>query len=177
MIGRRARRLPDRIGSVDLVALLEITRRELDRVDHKAELVFTASGVVTGAVIAGALAGQWSPASSGTATGLVWWTGLVAWGLALACLAGAVYPRIGPGARTGSDSRMVAYFADVARLDGPDDLRAALRRDVAPSEAVLLDQLFRISKIVRIKYRCLHLAFWLLAVGGVCASVTGVLQG
>jgi pycsar effector protein len=157
---------PRRVGSETMAdsrleTLLALTRSELDRVDHKADVLFTGSGVITGAVVAGALAGQWSPTSLSLSAKIAWWVGVVAWITSLGCLAAAVFPRLGPVQRR-QRTRMIAYFLDVARLRTCEDLRVAVQQHPAPATAVLLDQLFRVSKLVRSKYRCLQAALWLL---------------
>jgi hypothetical protein len=155
----------------DLTALLDLTRSELDRVDHKAEILFTGSGVATGAIIGGALAGQWSPPMLTPFDHLIWWIAVGTWTTGLGCLAAAVYPRTGPG-RTHGEGPMLAYYLDVARLPAPADLRAALEHGREPPDVVLIDQLFRVSKLVRAKYRCLKASLWLLVLAAGCATLT-----
>jgi hypothetical protein len=153
-----------------LEALLTVARLELDRVDHKAEVLFTGSGVITGAIVAGALAGPWSPLVLGSVAQIVWWSGIAAWLAGLGFLAAAVYPRLGSGRRRTAPP-MIAYFLDVARLRTREDLHHALRNPPAPSGPVLIDQIFRVSKLVRVKYRCLQAALWLLALSVACGAV------
>lgn len=150
-----------------LEALLALTRGELDRVDHKAEVLFTGSGVITGAIVAGALAGQWSLTALGLIARIAWWLGVAAWLTSLGSLAAAVYPRTGP-VRRRPKPLLIAYFRDVAQLRTPADLHLALRHEPPDQGAVLIDQVFRVSKLVRAKYRCLQAALWLLGLAVGC---------
>jgi pycsar effector protein len=157
-----------------LVTLLALTRSELDRVDHKADVLFTGSGVITGAIVAGALAGQWSPTALSMFARIAWWVGVVAWIASLGSLAAAVFPRLGPDQRR-DRTPMIAYFLDVARLGTSEELLTAVRQQPVPPAAVLIDQLFRVSKLVRAKYRCLQAALWLLLLAVACGAVAVIL--
>lgn len=155
------------VGSTDLADfLLRDAREELTRADSKASLLTAAVGVVVGALVAAMLAQTWTPANLDASVRWLWWVGAASIGLALIFLGAGVYPRT---VRKGRSEGAAKYFADAVRL-GRDGLPDALNS--TSLDEYLLDQLFAVSHIVDIKYRCIRIALWCLALGASAVSVS-----
>jgi hypothetical protein len=90
--------------------LLAETREELNRADAKAAMLFAIFGIAFGAVLAGLIAGDWSPRDLAAGAQVVWWLGAAAAVAPLAALSAAVWPRIDSNHASGR----VIYYAHVA---------------------------------------------------------------
>ncbi len=113
--------------------LLAETREELHRADGKAAMLFAIFGISFGAVLAGLIAGDWSPRDLAAGAQVVWWLGAVAAVAALVALSAAVWPRLDSNHASGR----VTYFAHVTGYRTRVALREAIERqasaDVRPS--------------------------------------------
>ena len=67
-------------------AVLADAREELDRADRKAQILFASAGVAIGALLAGLLAGNWSPFELDNAVEWLWWAGVTFAAAAISCL-------------------------------------------------------------------------------------------
>jgi MFS family permease len=135
-------------------SLLGSAREEIDRADAKASILLAASGVVAGALLAGLIAGNWTPLELQAAVQWVWWLGLAESAIAIGCLALAVYPR-----ERKNDSETpgtVAYYRDVLAYPTTVQLVAALHRSTEANIDRIADQLRNISSIVSRKYRLIR---------------------
>jgi hypothetical protein len=153
-------------------ALLTETREELGRADSKAATLMSASGVVVSVLLAGAIAGQWTPLQLGWWQ-LLWWPGAVTGAAGVIAFAYAVWPRV-----THEDpEQKLAYFGHVANYDKVEDLRAALKnKDSTPAMDRTLDQLIVVSKIVTAKYYWVRWGMRLLALGLLLCVVAVVIK-
>jgi hypothetical protein len=151
--------------------LLVSSREELNRADTKASILLAAAIAIIAAVVAGAVAGDWSPTKLTVWSALLWWvsTGLV--GLAVLLLAGAVYPRT--SRRKNGPPDLVAYYADVVRFSDHSALQAALEWSAHQDLDRLTDQVYHVCYIVRRKYRLIAAGMWTLlaATAGGCFAV------
>ncbi|MGH8931048.1 MAG: Pycsar system effector family protein [Egibacteraceae bacterium] len=139
--------------------LLATTREELHRADAKASIVFASASAVIVTLMAATLAGGWSPARLAGSRALLWWAGAAVACAAVVLMGAAVYPR---GASARYSGPPLAFYGDVARFADPAALRSALERSAPRELEQLVDQLMRVSRIVRLKYRLLAFSMWAL---------------
>ncbi len=135
-------------------SLLSNAREELDRADAKASVLLAASGVAAGALLAGLIAGSWTPLKLQVTIQWAWWFGIAEWAIGICCLALAVYPR-----ERKNDSGIpwtVGYYGDVLAYATSAELVVALNRSAETSIERLADQLRHVSWIVDHKYRLLR---------------------
>lgn len=153
-----------------LQALHSEVREELVRVDTKIGVLIRAFLVTASVVMAGAVAGDWNPATALQGLGeIVWWVGAAIVGVALGMLLNALSP-----ITTHSEVRteLPRYFGDVRRFASRSDFRSALENaDEESNIERLADQTFELSKLVSRKYGSLHWSIGLYVVGVVMAVV------
>ncbi|MBB6344197.1 hypothetical protein FHU36_000706 [Nonomuraea muscovyensis] len=146
-------------------------REELNRADMKAQVLLGIAGVGIGAVAGGLLAGNWSPVRLHPGLQWLWWVGAACALGALACLAGAVYPRLTKRALG------LAYFGDVRRYRSAREIAEALHRHGEDDDLTrLAEQIQAVSVIVGRKYRLIRWGFWLLLASVGTTSGSTVLQ-
>lgn len=158
--------------------LLDEGREELQRADSKASILLSAAGLVAGALVAAAAAGEWNPTKidSAWAQGL-FWIGIAAGAIGVCLLGSAVMPRIhNPGRK-----ESLAYFGHVVQFrergftfstrerrsrvsKGKTELRAAIVSASAGRFDRVVDQVWVISHIVHRKYRLIRWALMSLLV-------------
>ncbi len=135
-----------------LLGVLSETRSEIGRADQKAAILLATAGVGIGALIGGALSGQWSPEVIPDSIEWLWWAGVGACVLGVLTLAGALYPRSRakpPSARPGRV--YLSDFTDKATSTAileRDSLGEAARERVD----LIADQIRRLGVIVDKKY-------------------------
>lgn len=163
----------DSEGATLLYAMstLEAVRKEIDRADAKASILLATSGVGIGALLAGLLAGTWTPAKLPMIAQILWWPGIVAATSGIACLSWAVYPR-----RHRRDSEViqaVAYYADVISFRSLPELVAGLAKSAEISVELVADQIRQVSRIVNHKYQLIRCGMQLLymATAAISASL------
>jgi hypothetical protein len=135
-------------------SLLRNARDELTRADAKASILLAASGVVVGALLAGLIAGTWTPFKMHIAGLCLWWVGVGEAAIGIWCLAWVVYPR-SPRHRP-RESWAVAYYGDVIGFQATSELVTALRRSAETNIEQVADQLRQISRIAHHKYRLIR---------------------
>jgi hypothetical protein len=150
--------------------LLHETREELDRADRKAQILFAASGVAVSVVLAGVVAGDWSPLDLPTWALATWAAGAALVGIGLIMLGASIFPRI---VHHDPDGK-VAYFGHVASYPNVEALHAALETLATDADDRTMDQLWVVSRIVVRKYRLIRLALLLLGLGLVLALLGAV---
>jgi hypothetical protein len=157
------------IGHVE--PMLTAAREELSRADMKASILLTATGAVIAAIVAGAVAGDWSPTRLTGWREVLWWVATAAAGSAVLLLAAAVYPRT--KRPRGSRPDTIAYYGDLAIFAGHEELRAALEQSAVRDVDRLTDQVYQVGRIVARKYRLLAAGMWalLIAAVGCCLAV------
>jgi len=150
--------------------LLARTRSEVSLADNKASILLAGVLAATGGISAALVAGGWTPADENGLTASLFWGCILFLVGTVLCLALVVYPRqIGNAGRPG---KVLGYFGDVAALPGPDALRKAFADDRRDHFEVVVDQLWRISRIVARKYGFLQLGMRLLAITFVLGALT-----
>jgi len=141
-------------------SLLSNARHEIERADAKASILLAASGVVAGALLAGLLAGTWTPLKMHAAGQWLWWLGAAEAALGIWCLAWVVYPR---DSKRGSEFPWaVGYYGDVLAFQATSHLVAALHRSAETNIDRVADQLRQISRIANYKYRLIRWGMRLL---------------
>ena len=146
-------------------SLLGNAREEIGRADAKASILLAASGVAAGALLAGLIAGSWTPVTLQVVLQWVWWFGVVESAVGICCLALAIYPR-----ERKNDSRIpwtVVYYGDVLAYSTTAELVAALSRSAETNIERIADQLRHVSWIVNHKYKLLRWGMWGLFLAGV----------
>jgi hypothetical protein len=151
--------------------LLDRTRAEVSLADNKASILLAGVLAAAGGVSAALVAGGWSPGGESRFTALLFWGCALFLVGTVVCLALVVYPRQVTGPER--SSTVLGYFADVAALPGPNALHDALADDRRDHFEVVVDQLWRISRIVARKYGYLQLGMRLLAITFVLGALTG----
>jgi hypothetical protein len=150
--------------------LLDRTRAEISLADNKASILLAGVLAAAGGISAALVAGGWSPGDEGHVTAVLFWGCVLFLIGTVVCLALVVYPR--KIASPGRPGKVLGYFADVAALPGPDALRDAFADDRRDHFDVVVDQLWRVSRIVTRKYGYLQLGMRLLAITFVLGALT-----
>lgn len=141
------------------IQMLSEARAEVAIADQKASVVLAASGIGFGAVLAGLLAGNWKPSDYSTSGEVFWWLGAAfAFGVVLS-VAVALWPRF----TTKSEAGLVTYWGHIARYRTLTEFHDALEASPVDADRTR-HQLWRLARIVRLKYVCVRCA---LASGGV----------
>jgi hypothetical protein len=180
--GRREVRVVERVRGENpdeefAKVLLDEGREELDRADAKSSMLLSASGVVAGALLAGTIAGDWTPTQiHDHRVRALFWFGLGLAAIGVFLLGSAVLPRT----RNPGDKKRLAYFGDVVKFRergitlrkkareakvarGKDEFRAAVSAASGSRLERTLDQVWAISGIVLKKYRRIRGALFSLA--------------
>lgn len=147
--------------------LLTETREELNRADSKAAMLFTVFGIGFAAVLAGIIAGDWSPRELSPAAEVVWWLGAISAISAVIAISYAIWPRVGSKHATGR----VTYFAHVVGYRSREALREALERQALEPADRPLEQLQAVSGIVMTKYRLVGAGLVLYGFGAITCAV------
>jgi hypothetical protein len=134
-------------------------REELNRADTKASILLAGSIAVVAAVIAGVVAGGWSPTMLTDWREPLWWVGAATASAAILLLSAAIYPRT---KRRDGQPSVIAFYGDVVRLTDRIELLTALQRSARRDVDLLVDQIYQVSRIVKRKYRLLALGMWAL---------------
>jgi pycsar effector protein len=147
-------RSSDEATLIYATSLLSNAREEIGRADAKASILLATSGVAAGALLAGLVAGSWSPLQLQAAIQWVWWLGIVESAIGICCLALAVYPR---ERKSGTGiSGFVVYYGDVVTYSTTAELVTALNRSAETNIERVADQLRHICWIANQKYTLLR---------------------
>jgi hypothetical protein len=136
------------------IAILEEARKEVDRADSKASILLAASGVGIGALLAGLLAGTWTPVKLPVIAQLLWWAGAFSAAIGIGCLSWAVYPR--RHRRDSEALETIAYYSDVIAFRSVPELVAGLTKSAGMRIELVADQIRQISRIVNYKYQLIR---------------------
>lgn len=139
--------------SVEIVVLAE-ARNEVGAADHKASMVLAVLGIGFGALLAGLLARDWSPADLDVLGRITWSVGAVLAGGSVAAAAAAVWPRFTVPPQTDD----VYYWGHVAAFDTREALDEALDRRPPTLPDRTRHQLYELSHIVARKYHWVRVA-------------------
>jgi MFS family permease len=151
--------------------LLAETREEIGRADTKAAILFTAFGIAVAAVLAGLIAGDWTPKDLDRGATVVFWVGSGSAFLSFFALGYALWPRI----KHKRGARPAGYFLQIHKSDDLDTLRTALKQG-AQSDDRTVEQLKIVSDIASTKFVGIRLAMALYGFG-IAACVGSVIFG
>lgn len=140
--------------------LLAETREEIGHADTKAEILFTAFGIAAAALLAGLIAGDWSPKDLDRGATVVFWVGSGGAFLSFLALGYALWPRM----RHKKAEHPAGYYLQVHKYDDLKDLGTALKQG-AESGGRTIEQLKAISDIAWKKYVGIRLAMLLYGFG------------
>lgn len=158
---------------VDVTALLAEARDDVQHADQKASLLLAALGIGFGAVIGGQLSSSWDSSSLSTLGQFAFWVGVAAAVGSVAACAWAIWPRY---VLTDEAEFGVTYWGHVAAYDNLDHLHEALAVTFSPQRRTE-HQLWRISRLVLAKYRCVRVALIAAAFAGVILFFALVVLG
>jgi MFS family permease len=147
--------------------LLAESREELNRADAKAASLFAVFGIAFGVVLAGLIAGNWTPSDLPPAAGVVWWVGAACAALAMVAVGAAVWPRVDSKHATGR----ITYFGHVAGYRSREALCEALERQASEDLDRPVEQLETVSRIVMLKYTCIRAALLLYGIGAATCTL------
>lgn len=134
--------------------MLAETRADIVFADQKASMILASLGIGFGAVLAGLLAGDWSPSHLGRAGESLWWVGAVLAASGVGCAAGAVWPRY-----TSEEAPTeISYWGHIASFASVEQFSEALEKLPVDHVRRTRHQLWRMSRIVRRKYRLVRAA-------------------
>ena len=152
------------------ISILETVRKEVDRADSKASILLAASGVGIGALLAGLLAGTWTPAKLPVIAQLLWWAGTFTAAIGIGCLSWAVYPR--RHRRDSEAPQTVAYYADAIAFRSVPELVIGLTKSAEMSIELVADQIHQISRIVNYKYQLIRWGMQVLCLATAAVSTS-----
>ncbi len=147
--------------------MLEEARADVVHADHKAGLILAALGVGFGAVLGGQLAAGWDSGKLSIPGQALWWAGVVLAVFAVASSALAVWPRY---KLDDEPDYGITYWGHAAAFDNASFLQAALEEQAATNMARTAHQLWRVSRLVLVKYRSVRAAL-------IFASASALLLG
>lgn len=151
-------------------ALLIETRDEITRADNKASILLGLTAVIGSVLVAGMMAGDWTPSGLEVWPKVLWWCGVGAGACAVLFASLCVYPRFIQPNHDGAPR----YFGDIAQLDDEHALRVSLNRGPEQDDKRIVNQLLIASRIVVRKYRLLRFSLASLGVA-IVMTVASVL--
>jgi hypothetical protein len=148
--------------------MLVEARDDVKLADQKASVILAALGIGFGAVLGGQLAGNFDSGRFSSAGQIVWWSGVLMAVGSVALAVFAVWPRYKL-----DDSPIfgITYWGHIAAFEGLDEFEEALRNADTTSGRRTNHQLWRLSRLVLLKYRLVRAA---LVLGALAASFLGV---
>lgn len=151
--------------------MLAEARDDVKHADQKASVILAALGIGFGAVLGGQLAGNFDSGAFSCIGQVVWWAGvlLAVGSVALAVL--AVWPRY---VLDDSPKYGMTYWGHVAAFKELDDFEAALDEADLTSERRTNHQLWRLSRLVLLKYRFVRAALILGAVSALALGAAAI---
>jgi MFS family permease len=147
------------------------TREEIIRADGKATTLMSVLGLILGALLAGAVAGSFSPQPLHDSVEWIFWIGVSFAFAAEAALCSAVWPRL-YALRPKENLR---FFGHVAQFESTESLHLALQ-NVDSNYDRLVDQVYALSKIIVRKYQLVRSALFLLSLSISCCTVSMVVN-
>lgn len=148
--------------------MLSEARDDVKHADQKASLILAALGIGFGAVLGGQLAGDFDSGNFSIVGQVVWWVGIVLAIAAVSLAVLAVWPRYTLDDRP---QYGITYWGHVAAFKTLGDFEEALDDADVSSRRRTNHQLWRLSRLVLLKYRFVRAA---LVFGGLSALGLGV---
>lgn len=151
--------------------MLAEAREDVKHADQKASVILAALGIGFGAVLGGQLAGNFDSGSFSCAGQVVWWAGvlLAVGSVALAVL--AVWPRY---KLDDSPQFGMTYWGHVAAFRDLREFEGALGDADTTSVRRTNHQLWRLSRLVLLKYRFVRAALILGAVSALALGTAAI---
>jgi MFS family permease len=140
--------------------LLMETREEIVRADTKAAILFTAFGIAVAAVLAGLIAGNWSPKDLDRGATVVFWVGSGSAFVSFLALGYALWPRI----KHEKAEHPASYYLQIHKYDDLNALRTALKQGAESGDRPV-EQLKVMSDIAWSKFMGIRLAMLLYGFG------------
>jgi hypothetical protein len=165
-VGARAE-IPATGPDTGILVETQTCREELTRADSKAQILLGAAGVAFAALLAGLIAGDWTPFRIGAQVQWLWWAGIISAIYAIINLGRAVLPRVNR-AGTAQAGRFVGYFGDVVAYSSSTELAIALRNSSDLTLERIADQLLQTSIIAMRKYSLIRFAMLLFLTAAAC---------
>lgn len=144
--------------------MLVEARAEVALADQKAGIVLASTGIGFAAVLGGFLAGDWRPGEYNTFGEVLWWIAAALAFSTIASAAAAIWPRY----TIKNEENLISYWGHVARYESLESLVAALDSDAVADTDRFRHQLYRLSRLVVTKYRCVR---WSMRFGAGAAGM------
>lgn len=135
--------------------MLTEARDDVTHADQKASVILAALGIGFGAVLGGQLAGNFDSGDFSTLGQVVWWAGVLLAGGSVSLAVLAVWPRY---KLDDSPQYGMTYWGHVATFKELTDFEDALEEADTTSERRTNHQLWRLSRLVLLKYRFVRAA-------------------
>jgi hypothetical protein len=152
--------------------MLAESRDDVKHADQKASVILASLGIGFGAVLGGQLAGNFDPAAFSGVGQAVWWAGVVLAVSSVALAVLAVWPRY---RLDDSPQYGITYWGHVAAFKELRDFEEALDGGVATGEHRATHQLWRLSRLVLLKYRFVKAALILGAVSALALGTAAIM--
>lgn len=146
-------------------------RDDVKHADQKASVLLAALGIGYSAILGGQLSGNWDSDSLSCVGQVAWWVGVVLAGFSVIAAALAIWPRYRIDA---APKYGITYWGHVAGFEDAGALRKSLETTKADPMERVTDQLWRLSRIVLLKYRYVRAALLLAGSGAILLSAAAV---
>lgn len=150
--------------------LLAEARADVVQADQKASLLLAALGVGFGAVVGGQLSAGWSPSSLSMPGQIVCWAGVLLAIVGVAGAAIAVWPRYD----LSRSALGITFWGHAAGEKSASDLQTKLETQASTEMSRTSDKLWRVSRLVLVKYRWLRLALIAAAAGALTTAIATI---
>lgn len=151
--------------------MLAEARDDVKHADQKASVILAALGIGFGAVLGSQLAGSFDSGILSCAGQIVWWAGVLVAVASVAVAAFAVWPRYN---LEDSPQHGITYWGHIAAFKELSDFEKALEHADTTSEHRTNHQLWRLSRLVLLKYRLVRTALTLGAVSALALGAAAI---
>jgi len=151
--------------------MLAEARDDVTHADQKASVILAALGIGFGAVLGGQLAGSFDSGELSASGQVVWWVGALLAGGSVSLAALAVWPRY---QLDDSPQHGMTYWGHVASFRELSDFEDALEEADTKSERRTTHQLWRLSRLVLLKYRLVRGALVLGFLSALALGLAGI---
>ena len=151
--------------------MLAEARDDVKHADQKASVILAALGIGFGAVLGGQLAGNFDSGSFSCPGQVVWWAGVVIATGSVALSVLAVWPRF---VLDDSPEYGMTYWGHIAAFKELSDFEDALDEADVTSQRRMNHQLWRLSRLVLLKYRFVRAALILGALSALALGTAAI---
>lgn len=152
-------------------AMLSEARADVVHADQKASVLLVALGVGFSAVLGGQLAGDFDSSAFTICGQWVWWIGVALAVTAVSAAALAVWPRYRLDDRPQFG---ITYWGHVASFKSLESLETALKDQDRDDARRVAHQLWRLSKLVLLKYRLVRAGLILGSAAGLALAIAAI---